>query len=170
MKSLFAATLALATAGCGYHVAGHSDLMPATIKVIAVPNFGNATVYAKLGHTITADVTREFLSRTRYTIVTDPTQADAVLQGTLVNYVSFPIISDPVSGRATGIQVVATLQIILIDRHTGKTIFTRSGWEYRERYEITLDPAAYFDESGTAMQRVSRDVARSVVSAILENF
>jgi len=44
------------------------------------------------------------------------------------------------------------------------------GAEFRERYEISVDPAAYFDESGTAMQRVSRDVARSAVSAILEGF
>ena len=40
----------------------------------------------------------------------------------------------------------------------------------RERYEISIDPRAYFDESEAAMLRVSRDAARSVVSAILENF
>jgi hypothetical protein len=35
---------------------------------------------------------------------------------------------------------------------------------------VALDPQQYFDESSTAMQRLSKDVARSVVSAILENF
>ena len=37
-------------------------------------------------------------------------------------------------------------------------------------YEVSLDPKVYFDESGTAMQRVSRDASRSIVSAILEAF
>jgi hypothetical protein len=49
-------------------------------------------------------------------------------------------------------------------------LFTRPGAVFRERYEITTDPQTYFDESDTAMLRVSRDVARSVVTAILENF
>ena len=49
-------------------------------------------------------------------------------------------------------------------------LFTRPSFEVRERYEISVDPRAYFEESDPAMERLSRDVARSVVSAILENF
>jgi len=171
MKIFLPLVLALGTAGCGYHVAGHAGLMPKNVQTIAIPAFGNATTgRAKLSRLITADVSREFLSRTHYTIVTQPEQADAVLVGVLSNFNSSPIISDPVSGRSTGIQVVAVLQVTLTDRHTGKTIFSRPTYEYRERYEVTLDPQAYFDESGTAIERLSRDIARSVVTAILENF
>ena len=42
--------------------------------------------------------------------------------------------------------------------------------EVKERYEISIDPKAYFDESAPALQRLSRDVSRSVVSAVLEKF
>jgi hypothetical protein len=42
--------------------------------------------------------------------------------------------------------------------------------EVHERYEISVDPKAYFDESSVAVDRLARDVARSVVSAVLENF
>ncbi len=157
-------------AGCGYHVAGHADLMPKTIKTIAIPAFGNATVQPKLARLVTSDVAREFISRTRYTIVQDQNQADAVLAGAVVNFANYPTIFDPVSGRATGVQVVVTLQVTLTDRHTGKVLFSRPSFEVRERYEISVDPQSYFDESGTAIQRLSQDVARSVVSAILENF
>ena len=171
MKIFLPLLLALGTAGCGYHMAGHADLMPKNVQTIAIPAFGNLTTgRAKLSRLITADVSREFMSRTHYTIVTQPEQADAVLVGVLSNFNSFPIISDPVSGRSTGIQVVAVLQVTLTDRHTGKTIFSRPTYEYRERYEVTLDPQTYFDESGTAIERLSRDIARSVVTAILENF
>jgi hypothetical protein len=58
--------------GCGYHVSGHGDLMPKTIKTIAIPAFGNITVRYQLARLLPADITREFLSRTHYAIVADP--------------------------------------------------------------------------------------------------
>jgi Lipopolysaccharide-assembly len=170
MTRAFVAITAAIMAGCGYHVAGHADLVPKTIKTIAIPAFGNATVQPRLARLVTTDVAREFISRTRYAIVADQNAADAVLSGAVVNFANYPTIFDPVSGRATGVQVVVTLQVTLTDRHTGKVLFSRPSFEVRERYEISVDPQAYFDESGTAIERLSRDVARTVVSAILENF
>lgn len=161
---------ALAAAGCGYHVTGHADVMPKTMKIIAVPPLHNTTPQPKLATLLTADITREFISRTHYTIVSDPALADAVLTGTVTNYANFPTILDPVSGRATGVELIVTMQLTLTDRHTNKVLFSRVGAEFRERYEVALDPQQYFDESGTAIIRVSRDVAQSVVSAVLESF
>jgi hypothetical protein len=165
-----ACAAALIAPGCGYRVAGQGDLMPKTIKTIAIPAFGNVTVRYQLARLLPADITREFLSRTHYAIVAHPSQADAVLDGVVTNFAFYPTVSDPVTGRATAAQVVVTLRLTLTDRATKKVLFSRLGAEFRERYEISVDPAAYFDESGTAMQRVSRDVARSVVTAILEGF
>ena len=140
------------------------------IKTIAIPAFGNVTTRYQLARLLPADITREFLSRTHYAIVADPNQADAVLAGTVTNFAFYPTVNDPVSGRATAAQAVVTLHLTLTDRATQKVLFSRLGAEFRERYEISIDPTAYFDESGTAMQRVSRDVARSVVAAVLEGF
>jgi hypothetical protein len=162
--------LCLAASGCGYHVAGKADLLPKQIKIIAVPAFGNTTVRYKLAERLPADVTRELISRTRYKVVADPNQSDAILSGALVNFVSYPTIFDPVSGRATGIQVIVAIQITLSERATGKVLFTRPRMEVRERYEISVDPKVYFDESDAALQRLSQDTARAVVSAVLEKF
>src|SRR5579864_1323487 len=109
-----AALLALLAApGCGYHVSGHADLIPKTIKTIAVPAFGNITTRYQLARLLPEDITREFLSRTRYKVVTDPARADAVLRGAIVNFGAYPTTFDPVSNRATGIQAVVTLQLNL---------------------------------------------------------
>jgi hypothetical protein len=62
------------------------------------------------------------------------------------------------------------MQFSLTERSSGKTLFSRPNMEVRERYQISTNPQQYFDESGTAIQRLSKDVAQSVVSAILENF
>ena len=164
------AALALISVGCGYHVAGRGDLLPKTIKTVAVQPFGNRTMLYKLARLLPADVGREIISRTKYQLVDDPSQADAVLSGNLVNYAAYPTVIDPNTSRATTVQVITTVQYTLTERATGKVLSTRPGFEVRERYEISGDPKAYFDESGTAMERVSKDVARSIVSAILENF
>lgn len=161
---------AMMLGGCGYHVAGHADLMPKTVKTIAVPAFGNITTRYQLARLLPADITHEFISRTRYRIVADPSQADAVLNGTLTNFLSIPAIVDPSTGRATGVEIIVQMQLTLTDRATGKVLFQRPSYEQRQRYEIAVDPQIYFDETGTAMQRVSKEAARGIVTAILENF
>ena len=58
----------------------------------------------------------------------------------------------------------------LVERKTAKVLFTRPGMEVRERYEISVDPRAYFDESDAALDRASKQVAAQIVTAILSNF
>lgn len=154
---------------CGYHVSGHADLLPKNIKTIAIPAFNNATTRYRLSDKLSAAMTREFISRTRYQIVADPRNADAVLNGSLVHYYSYPTVFDQATGRASGIQVTVNVSITLRDR-AGKALYERPSLEFKERYEISIDQRAYFEENETAMDRLSRDVARTIVSAVLENF
>jgi hypothetical protein len=62
------------------------------------------------------------------------------------------------------------MQFNLTDRHTGKVIYQRSGYEFRNRYEISTSLPNYFDESSPAIKRISEDAARALVSSILEAF
>jgi hypothetical protein len=156
--------------GCGYHVAGRGDLLPRGIHTIAIPAFANVTIRYKLSERLPAAIAREFLSRTRYQIVPDPKDADAILQGVVASYDSNPTTYDPATGRAAGVQVSVRLDITLRERATGAVLYSRSRMEFRERYEISVDQRAYFDESDSALERLSRDVARTVVSAVLEKF
>ena len=155
---------------CGYHVAGTTDVLPKNVKTIAVPAFGNITTRYKISDLLAAAITREFISRTRYQVVSDPNQADAVLSGSVVNFISYPTIFDSKTGRAAGVQAIVMMQLSLRDRATNAVLFDRPHMEFRQNYEISVDPQAYFDESEVGMDRLSRDVARSVVSAVLANF
>jgi hypothetical protein len=160
----------LCATGCGYHVAGRSDIMPQTVHTIAITPFLNKTVQYRLAQRLPADITREFIERTHYKIVNDPRTADAVLDGAVLIFSSYPVIADQASGRATVVQCSAYLKITLTERVTGKVLFTRPSFEVRERYEISVDPQAYFDESGSGLERLGHDVARDVVTSILEKF
>jgi hypothetical protein len=92
------------------------------------------------------------------------------LHGSVTNYVAYPTVFDQVTGRASGLQVNVTMQVSLVERTTGKVIFSRPTFEMHQRYEIALAANAYFEESDAALDRLSRDTARDLVSAILENF
>jgi len=161
--------LALSLAGCGYHVGGQTNLLPKEIHTIAVPQFGNVTTQYKLASYMAEALTRELISRTRYTVVADPKLADATLYGSVVNMFSGATVSDPVTGRGSGAQVTVQIQTRLIAKD-GKVLFTRPNFQFQDRYEISVIPGQYIDESQATLLRLSRDVARSIVSAVLENF
>lgn len=167
----FLAVLAsVAFAGCGYRIAGRADTIPVKVKTIAIPPFGNATTRYKLTDQLAGAIAREFIGRTRYRIVADQNEADAVLTGSIANLTTSPTIFDPATGRASGVQVNVFIQLTLKEKATGAVLYHQPNMEFRQRYEISLDQAAFFNESDAGLQRLSRDVARSVVTAILENF
>ena len=63
---------------CGYHVVGKTDLLPKEIRTIAIPAFGNLTNRVRFSDALPAALTREFIRRTRYRVVADPNEADAI--------------------------------------------------------------------------------------------
>lgn len=167
---LLLAAAALLLSSCGYGVTAKADLLPKTVKTIAIPAWTNHTERYKVADRLAAALTREFISRTRYNVVADPDQAEAVLNGSVMQVLPQPTVTDPVTGRAAGVQVLVILQMRLTERSTGKVLYDRPQFEARQRYEISIDAAAYFEESSTALDRLARDVARDAVSAILEGF
>jgi TolB-like protein len=168
LKALLSIVFAAVTlTGCGYHVAGKADLMPKEIHTIAVLPFRNVTTQYKLSDYMAEAVTRELLTRTRYAVIADPAKADAVLSGAVANLFSATVVN---TSRSTGVQIVVLMQVRLMENKTGKVLLDRPNLEFRDRYELSIDPKQYFDESEPALVRLSRNVGHTVVSAILENF
>jgi hypothetical protein len=161
---------AAAFPGCGYRVGGQADLLPAHVRTIAIPAFSNVTTRYRLTERLPAALGREFITRTRYRIVADPNEADAVLTGAVVNYMSAPTIFDQATGRAAGVQVSVFLNLTLTERESGAVLYQRNNFEARQRYEVSIEQREYFDESDVALDRLSREVARLVVSSVLEAF
>jgi hypothetical protein len=155
---------------CGYHVGGKADLMPKGIQTIAIPTFATLSTRYKLVDQLPNEIGREFEARTRFHIVEDPDQADAILKGSVNTVLAYPILFDPASGKASSVQIAVNLTVTLNERATGRTLFSRVNWVVRQNYQIAVDPHQYFDESGPALDRLSRDVANDLVSALVENF
>jgi hypothetical protein len=168
---LGATTLAVAfSLSCGYHVGGQADLVPKSIQTIAIPTFTTVTTKYRLVDILPLQISREFASRTRFKIENDARVADAILKGTINNVVVYPAVSDPTTGKATSIRVVVFLSVYLTERASGKVLFSHVSWAIHEDYGDAIDPHQFFDESGAAYDRLSRDVARDVVSDVVEGF
>jgi hypothetical protein len=167
---VFAGLTVLSLVACGYRVTGKADTLPDHIRTIAIPAWGNLTARYRLADRLPMALTREFISRTRYHVVADPQQADATLDGTVVNIFAYPTLLDQATGRPSGIQMVVIMQVKLTERGTGRALYDRQALEARQRYEISIDPVAYFEESSPALDRLAREVAQTVVSGVLEAF
>ena len=61
-------------------------------------------------------VSRELIARTKYTVVADPKDADAVLYGSIANVFANATTIDPNTGRATGAQITIQVQVRLVDK------------------------------------------------------
>lgn len=155
---------------CGYRVAGRGDRLPPDIKTIAIPVFINSTRQFKIEQRVSAAITREFIERTKYQITTDPAAADAILKGEIKDVRSGVIAFDQTTGRATTLQVQVTAQVDLIHQHTKKAVFSNHNYIFREQYQVSQNPSTLFEEQDPALDRLSRDLARTLVTEILENF
>ena len=160
-----------AVSSCGYHAGGKADLVPKSVGTIAIPTFaGSSTARYKLLDELPQQIGREFIARTRFRILDNPNEADAVLNGRINNAGVAPVIYDPTSGKATNVQATVVVTINLLERVTGKVLYSRPNLMFRQNYSIAVDPHQFFDESGPAFDRISRDLARDIVSSIIENF
>ncbi|HXN64220.1 MAG TPA: LptE family protein [Candidatus Acidoferrales bacterium] len=156
--------------GCGYHVAGRTNALPATIQTIAVPAFVNKTHAYRIEQRMTQAVIREFLSRASYHIISDPAQADAVLHSEITSLDSNAVIFDPVTGHATTMLVQMHAKVWLEERESKKILFHNDNYLFRQEYQISTDVPSFFDEQDPALDRMAHDFASHLVADILENF
>ncbi len=167
---LLLATWSVLLASCGYHaVGGRSSRLPSNVHTVAVPAFINQTQIYRIEQILTRDVVRELISRTSYHVANEAGSADATLKGTVHSAVAAPLTYDAQSGRVSSAIVTVTMKVQLVDR-AGKVLFENPNYTFREQYQVSREVASFFQEETPALQRMSRDFARILVSDILEAY
>lgn len=160
----------MCASACGYHVAGKAVRIPPDVSTISVPIFANQTKTYRIEQIITNDVVHELSSRSHYHVVSSPgDDVDATLKGTVLTSEVAPSTYDSQTGRATTALVTVTASVKLLDRH-GKVLFENDNYTFRDQYELSADPASFFEEDSMAVRRLSADFARTLVSNVLEAF
>ena len=170
----WAAALVLAVsligAGCGYRTAGHAITLPQNVRTIAIPGFVSQSPTFRVEQVITDAVVREFNTRTRLHVIHETkADADAVLKGTVLSATAAPLAYDSKTGRAASVLVTVSMQVTLTDRD-GKVLFQNPSYLFHEQYELSRELSSFFEEDSSAMDRLSRDFARTLVANILEGY
>jgi outer membrane lipopolysaccharide assembly protein LptE/RlpB len=161
---------ALFAAGCGYHVAGRAGNLPSEWSTIAVPAFKNATTRYRIEQRLTESVIRQFIQRTKYRIVQNPNDADAVLHGEVISIETDPMLFNATTGQVTMMLVQVHTKVQLVDNKTQKVVYNNDDMVFRDEYQISTDAQDFFQEEDPALERMSRDFAAQLVSNVVESF
>ncbi len=167
---------AAALSGCGYHVAGQSSTLPKSIHVIAVPAMENKTSSYQIEQKLTAATIHEFLTKTQYHVVSEPSAGDAVLTGKVLSVEILPLLFNNTTtgatqtAQATTMLVTMKCDVTFTDRLTQKVLYHNDNFVFRNEYELSTDVRSFFQEGDPAVDRMARDFAARLVSAITENY
>jgi len=167
--------LAVATMpGCGYALAGRGSFLPPYIKVIGIPTFANRTTVFNLETLLTEKVRAEFIGRGKYQILPSADGVDALLTGEVTGVSISPasFSSNQIASRYT---LTMSARVELRDIRENKILWENPAVFFRQDYEATsgtsvTDPTAFFQNDLNALDRMSSEFARTIVSAILEAF
>lgn len=172
---LFVALAALASASCGYTLAGRGSFLPETIRTIGIPNFTNRTPYFEVEQVLTQRVRSEFIGRGKYKVLPQDTGVDAVLRAEITSISIAPSgFNEAQQASRYVLSVVVSVRFVQVDGD--KVLWENPNQVFREEYALasggtgTLDPATFFGQSSNAVDRMASDFARTLVSAILEAF
>jgi hypothetical protein len=165
---------AVGLSSCGYSLAGRGSFLPAYIRTIGVPAFANRTPVFNLETMLTQKVRAELIGRGKYQILPQNSGVDAVLTGEVTNVNIAPASFNTLQ-LASRYAITMTARIELRDLRDNKVLWENPSVMFRQEYEATsgrtaADPAAFFQQDTTALERISTEFARTIVSAILEAF
>jgi len=166
--------LALSSSACGYALAGRGAFLPPYIHTIGVPTFQNHSTVFNLETLLTQKVRSEFIGRGKYQILPEATGVDALLTGEVTG-VSIAPSSFSTTQIASRYAITMTAKVELRDLKENKVLWENPGIFFRQEYEATsgtsvADPTSFFQNDLNALDRMSSEFARTIVSAILEAF
>jgi outer membrane lipopolysaccharide assembly protein LptE/RlpB len=166
-----AISLALSAVGCGYHTTGNAaSELPRNVKTIAIPGFISRSPTFRVEQQLTDAVVREFNARSQYHVIHESNgDADAVLKAIVLSASSNPLAYDSQTGRAASALITVNIQVTLTDRK-GKVLFQNPNYVFHDQYELSRDLTSFFQEDSPAVDRLSRDFARTLVANILEAY
>jgi hypothetical protein len=123
--------LSLATAGCGYALAGRGSFLPTDIRVL------------------NAEITSITLSPVAFTA----------------------------TQLASRYQFVLTMKVDFVDSRENKSLWANDALSFTGEYDLTsgtgdatINAATFVDQQVSSFDRIATDVARTVVTAIVEAF
>lgn len=178
--SRFALAVALvcvfASSGCGYALAGRGSFLPDYIRVVGIPMFENRSSFSQVEQVLTDKVRTELIGRGKYRVVPDAPGTDAVLTGEIIA-ISVQPVGFNEQQLASRYLFTWTIKVAFTDAMTNMVLWSNDALTVRGEYELSqrgTDIGAlgstFVDQERSSAERIATDVARTVVTSILEAF
>jgi hypothetical protein len=164
-----------ASVGCGYALAGRGSFLPSDIRTVGVPLLENRSTFFQVEDILTEKIRTEFIGRGKYSVRPDIEGVDAVLSGQILGISLQPVAlnDQQIASRYT---FTLSMRVQFIDTRTNAVLWSNEALTFREEYNLgssgtgAIDGAAFLDQERGSFDRIASDLARTVVTAILEAF
>ena len=180
MKRVAAALALSLLAGCGYTLEGRGIARDPSIKKIGVPLFKDTTGKPGLDQKVTERVIAELLKRGHFDVVQDSTAVDALVEGSITNYRATPVGFGSESGsggsgknktiEASRYAIVLSVAVKYSKPGVTEPIWQTEQLSVRDESDVGDDPAAFFDREDQVIDRLTLNLAKTLVSQMLEAF
>jgi hypothetical protein len=166
---------AVGAAACGYSLAGRGSFLPDYIRTLGIPVFLNRTPYLTVEQLFTEKVRVEFQGRGRYAVQPVEAGADGIVRGEIIG-ISVAPVGFTAQQLATRYRFTVIVSVKFDDTKQKKTLWENPALNFSDEYDLSSrsslgnDVASFLEQERAAIDRLSSDLAKSVVSAILEAF
>jgi hypothetical protein len=167
--------LSLGTTGCGYALAGRGSFLPTDIRVVGIPPLVNRTTFFDVEQILTEKIRNEFIGRGKYRVVAEAAAADAVLNAEITSITLSPV-AFTTTQLASRYQFVLTMKVDFVDSRVNKSLWANNALSFTGEYDLTssagdaINASTFVDQQRSSFDRIATDVARTVVTAIVEAF
>ena len=175
LATLLVCVWALGSSGCGYALAGRGSFLPATIRTVGIPTLENRSTFFQVEDMLTDKIRAEFIGRGKYAVNPEAAGADAVLTGEVL-LISVTPVGINEQQLASRYLFTVAMKMAFTEARTQDVLWSNDSLVFRGEYELQTRTAenirgdSFLDQERSSMDRIATDVARTVVTAILEAF
>jgi hypothetical protein len=161
--------------GCGYALAGRGAFLPDYIRTVGIPPLENRSTFFQVEQVLTEKIRTEFIGRGKYTVVPDAAASDATLSGEITSISVVPV-GFTEQQLASRYLFTLSMKVQFTDARTNQVLWSNDALSFREEYELqtrgntAIEGSGFLDQERSSFDRIAGDVARTVVTAIVEAF
>jgi lipopolysaccharide assembly LptE-like protein len=160
---------------CGYALAGRGSFLPSYIRTVGIPRLENRSTFFQVEEILTEKIRVEFIGRGKYMVIPEAAGADAVLTGEILGISVQPVALNE-QQLASRYLFTLSMRVQFTDTKTMEVLWSNDSLTFREEYDLAtrsataIEGATFLDQERSSVDRIASDVARTVVTAILEAF
>ena len=156
--------------GCGYALVGMGSNIPEDVQIIFLSPFENNTRRAQVDQILGQAVADEVVLRGRFDLASNEDGAQAVLEGTILNFVVTPVRFGP-EGLAEEYEVSISAAMEFRRVESDEILWRNPNYIFRENYELDEeDLTSFFDREILAIDAVAILFARTLLTDLMEGF